>query len=217
MLAPRSIFLACLALCLGCAATDEERWRTFNEDGVALFAKGNYREALDSFDYAATLHAQDPVIAYNIAQCHDRLDDVKNAEQYYAACLQRDPKHGDARLALVHLRYRTGRVSEGNQMIRDWLIQDPKSADAHVAEDAWRLRQERNYPLAQGKLLEALSLEPTNRRALTELAILDELQGMPDRAYVQYERILAREPNQIEIRERLELLKTKGVRRPAPN
>lgn len=212
----RVIPLACIAICLGCATTDEERWRIFNDDGVALFAKGSYREALDSFDYAATLHVQDPVIHYNMAQCYDRLGDAKNAERYYVACLQLDPKHGDARLALVTMKYRNGHVSDGNQLIRDWLKQDDKSADPLVA-DAWRLRQEKNYPLAQGKLLEALSIDPNNRRALTELAILDELQGMPDRAYVQYERILARDPNQAEIRERLELLKTKGVRRPAPN
>jgi len=200
----------------GCASVDEERWRTINEDGVALFAKGEYSKALESFDYALTLHAQDPVLIFNVAQCYDRLGDAKRAEQYYAACLQNDPKHGDARLSLVSLKYRSGKTSEANVMIRDWLTQDPKSADALVA-DAWRLRQEKNLPHAQGRLHEALAIDMHNRRALTELAILEELQGKPDRAFVQYERILEREPNQIEIRERLELLKVKGVRRPLPN
>ena len=200
----------------GCATTDQDRWRVINEDGVALFSKGNYHEALESFDYALTLNSQDPILLYNMAQCYDRLGDTKTAEQYYSSCLQRDPKHGDARLALITMRYRSGRVSEANVMVRDWLAQDPICADPYVA-DAWRLRQERNYPLAQGRLQEALSYDLHNRRALTELAILDEVQGMPDRAFVQYERILAREPNQIEIRERLEQLKAKGVKRPLPN
>ncbi len=200
----------------GCAAVDEERWRRINEDGVLLFAKGDYAHALESFDYALTLRANDPVLIYNTAQCYDRLGNAKNAEQYYTACLQRDPKHSDARLALVTLKYRLGKTAEANQMIQDWLKQDPESADPYVA-DAWRLRQERNLPLAKGRVLEALGHEPNNRRALTELAILDEMQGMPDRALVQYERILEREPNQLEIRERLELLKVKGVKRPLPN
>lgn len=201
---------------VGCAAVADDRWRQINEDGVLLFAKGDYRQALDSFDYALTLRPQDPILIYNMAQCYDRLGNAKNAEQYYASCLQRDPKHGDAYLALITLKYRTGRAAEANQMIRDWLTHDPKSADPYVA-DAWRLRQEKNLPLAQGRLLEALSFDSNNRRALTELAILDELRGMPERAYVQYERILAREPNQIEIQQRLELLKVKGIKRPLPN
>ena len=206
------LFGIVLTVCLaGCTAVDEDRWRIFNEDGVLLFSKGNYREALENFDLALTLHSQDPILIYNMAQCYDRLGDAKNAEQYYAMCLQREAKHADARLALIELYYRTNRVSQGNQMIRDWLVNEPKSADPYVA-DAWRMRQERNYPLAQARLQQALAIDANDRRALTELAILDEIQGQKDRAYVLYERILAREPHQIEIRERLEKLKAEGIK-----
>lgn len=215
---PKSISLGLtLALTLAsCATVDEDRWRQINEDGVLLFSKGQYAQALDSFDYALTLRADDPVLLFNMAQCYDRLGNAKNAEQYYAACLQRDPKHADARLSLIMLKYRTGRAPEANAMIQEWLKQQPDSADPYVA-DAWRYRQEKNLPLAQARLQEALSKDLHNRRALTELAILEEMRGMPDRAYVEYERILEREPNQIEIRERLEVLKTKGVKRPLPS
>jgi tetratricopeptide (TPR) repeat protein len=214
---PRLLLFAALIIgSAGCVSTNDERWRLINEDGVQQFAKGNYRDALDSFDYALTLHAQDPVLIYNAAQCYDRLGDFKKAEELYAYCLQRDAKHGDARLALVSVKYRTNRVAEANQLIQVWLQQDPQSADGYVA-DAWRLRQEKAYPQANVRLQEALSLEPRNRRALTELAILYELQGMPDRSRVLYEWILQREPQQIEIAERLEQLKAKGVQRPLPN
>jgi Tfp pilus assembly protein PilF len=199
----------------GCTSLDEDKWRTVNENGVLLFSKGEYDEARDTFEYALTFHGNDPVLMYNIAQCYDRQGKAKNAEQYYAMCLQRDPKYADARLALIDLRYRAGRTGEANQMIRDWVTQEPNSADPYVA-DAWRLRQERNLPMAQGRVLEALGKDQNNRRALTELAILEEMQGKPDRAYELYERILRREPNQIEIRERLEKLKAQGVKRPAP-
>jgi Tfp pilus assembly protein PilF len=208
----------CLALdtsLAGCVSSNDERWRIFNEDGVQLFAKGSYREALDSFDYALSLHSQDPVLLYNAAQCHDRLGEIKKAEELYAYCLQRDAKHGDARLALVALKYRTNHVAEANQVIQDWLAHEPNSADSYVA-DAWRLRQEKACPQAQARLQQALSIEPRNRRALTEMAILCEIQGMPERSFVLYEQILQCEPHQIEIAERLEQLKAKGVQRPPP-
>jgi Tfp pilus assembly protein PilF len=101
-------------------------------------------------------------------------------------------------------------------MIQDWLKEDPTSADPIVA-DAWRLRREKNLPLAQARLEEALAVDMNNRHALTEMAILLEMQGMHDRAYVLYERILERDPTQEAIRARLDDLKAKGVKRPLPN
>jgi tetratricopeptide (TPR) repeat protein len=204
-----------LAVCVliglaGCVSTDNERWRLFNEDGVALFAKGNYTDALDSFEYALLLHPNDPILLFNAGQCYDRLSNVQKAEELYAYCLQRDPKHGDARLAIVSLKYRTGRVAEANQLIADWLRQSPQLADPYVA-DAWRLRQEKAYPQAMARVEQALSIEPRNRRALTEMGILLEIQGMPDRALMLYEWILQREPNQAEIAERAQELRAKGV------
>jgi tetratricopeptide (TPR) repeat protein len=188
----------------------------FNDEGVVLFAKGDYGNALDSFDYALTMRPQDPVLLYNAAQCYDRLGNVKKAEELYAYVLQRDAKHGDSRMALVSLKYRTNRAAEANQQIAEWLKNEPLVADAHVA-DAWRLRQEKAYPQAQARLQTALSLEQQNRRGLTELAILHELQGQPDRALALYEQILLNDPGQIEIRGRSESLKAKGVRAPMPN
>lgn len=212
----RCLFVMLACGLAGCVTTQDERWRFINEDGVHLFGKGEYRRALDSFDYALTLRPQDPVIIYNAAQCHDRLGNAKAAEELYAYCLQRDAKHGDARLALVALKYRTGRVSEANQQVLAWLQQEPPSADVYVA-DAWRLRQEKAYPLAQARLQQARSLEPHNRRVLTEMAILCELQGMPERSLVLYEEILTREPKQIEIADQVSRLKARGVKAPLPN
>ncbi|MBI1831873.1 MAG: tetratricopeptide repeat protein [Planctomycetes bacterium] len=212
-------FRLCLVWLLalaGCATTGNERWRLFNEDGVLLFARGNFRDALESFEYALTMNPNDPVLLYNTAQCHDRLGRFAKAEELYRYCLQRDRRHGDARLALVSLMYRTGRAADANRLIQEWLQQDPHLADPYVA-DAWRLRQEKAYPLAVARVQQALVIDLHNRRALTEQAILYEIQGMPDRALVLYEQILRREPNQIDIAERLEKLKLQGIKPPMPN
>jgi tetratricopeptide (TPR) repeat protein len=162
-----------------------------------------------------TFHANDSVLIYNTAQCHDRLGEVQKAEELYAYCLQRDPKHGDARLALVSLKYRTGRAAEANTTIQTWLQQERHLADPYVA-DAWRLRQEKAYPQAMARVEQALSIEPRNRRALTEMAILLEIQGLPDRAMLLYQQILQADPQQVEIAERYEQLKAKGIKAPEP-
>ncbi len=209
-----SVMLGCL---LGCVSTQhQERVKLFNDDGMDQFARGNYREAKDSFRAALELSPNDPSLLFNAAQCYDRAGDTVRAEHYYTACLQRDPAHGDARLALMSVFYRTGRREEANRMIEQWLAKEPGLADVYVL-DAWRLRQENALPQAQMRLQQALALEPANRRAMAEMGILYEVLGRPERSYVLYERILARNPNQVEINNRLEFLKTNGVKRPLPD
>ena len=211
----RLALAAALCLAAGCALPQgEDRAQLFNEDGIHLFANGDYQNALESFDLALTLRPQDPGLLYNVAQCYDRLGDVRKAEVHYGYCLVQDPKHADARLALVELCYRTGRRDQAGRLVADYLKDNPTQADALVL-DARRLREERALPQAQGRLQQALDHEPQNRRALTELAVIYEDMKMPERAYVLYERVLAREPGQAEIKRRVELLQTKGVRRPA--
>lgn len=207
-----------LALLLaGCVLTQgEDRAQLFNDDGVHLFAQGDYRSALDSFDLALTLKPQDPSLLFNIAQCHDRLGDAKRAEQYYGYTLVRSANHGDARLALVELLYRTGRKPQADRLIDEYLQGNPQTADAYVL-DARRLREEQALPQAQGRLQQALDLDPQNRRALTEMAVLYERQQMPDRALVLYERVLAREPEQAQIATLVSRLRERGVQRPLPD
>src|SRR5262249_26691398 len=110
----------------------------------------------------------------------------------------------------------TGRKAPADAMIEEWVHQDPKSADSFVLE-ARRLREAAMYPDAQGRLQQALDLEPHNRRALAELAFLYEKSQMPQRAYVIYERILEREPGQAQIARKLEQLRVQGVSRPLPD
>src|SRR5579863_9226099 len=121
----------------GCVAVADQRVKDFNDDGVAMFARGDYAAARDSFEAALALTPQDPALQYNLGQCYDRMGNWRKAEQYYLTCLQIAPTHGDARQAQTALLYRTGRTDEANKLIQEWLEQQPKLADAYVL-DAWR-------------------------------------------------------------------------------
>ena len=179
-----------LLLLTGCVSPVNQRVKDYNDDGVSMFARGDFSAARDSFEAALTLTPQDPALLYNLGQCNDRLGDWRKAEQYYLTCLQVSPTHRDARQAQASILYRTGRTQEANQMIMEWLEQQPNLADAYVL-DAWRLRQDKALPQAQGRLQQALALEPNNRRALVEMGIIYEMLAMPERALALYERSLA--------------------------
>jgi tetratricopeptide (TPR) repeat protein len=204
-----------LLVLLGCGPTMNDRVRQYNEDGVYLYGRGEYVGARDSFEAALTLTPDDPHLVYNIGQCYDRLGDWPRAEKYYRQCVDKSSNHAECRHALAVLLERTGRRIEANRMVEEWLTQEPELADAY-AEDGWRLRQQGALPQAQGRLQQALSLDPQNIRALTELGILYEQMHMPERALVLYERVLARDPRQTEVAERLTQLRSRQVGRPLP-
>jgi Tfp pilus assembly protein PilF len=205
-----------LAGLVGCADTVQERVQQFNEDGVFLFRQGQYDAARLSFEAALRLKPEDSGLLYNVAQCHDRQGDAPKAEQLYKQCLEEAPNHAPCRHALVVLLLRQGRRAEADEMIEGWLAREPKLADAYV-EDGWRLRQDGNLMEAQGRLQQALELEPRNRRALVEMGLLDEVLERPSRALDLYQRALQQDPDQPEVRERVRLLQSRGVTKPLPD
>lgn len=218
---PFSLFAPFLAvylvsLLLGCETTNQERLQDYTEDGVFLFGRGEYQGARESFQEALRLKPEDSGLLYNIGQCYDRQGDYAQAENSYRQCLSKEANHAESRYALTVVLYRTGRRAEANQMIQEWLAQQPGLADPY-ALDGWRLRQENTFPQAQGRLQQALGLDPLNVNALTELAILYELMQMPDRALVLYERALQRDPRQPSLVARINHLRSKGVNPPLPD
>lgn len=211
-----SIFL-CLVL-TGCASTSalQEKVALYNDDGLAMFAHGDYRAARESFELALELSPHDPDLLYNLGQCHDRLGNYPQAELYYVQCLQQSAGHNEARYALGMAYYKSGRKTQAVNLIEEWLTDQPDLAYPY-ALDGWRFRQESDHLHAQGRLQQALGLERGNVHALTEMAILYESMGMPDRALVLYERALTTNAQQPEIIQRVSLLKSRNVGRPKPD
>lgn len=216
---PRRIGLVVGLLLTGCvpaAIEVQERVREYNDDGVYLFQRGDYRSAVESFQAARALQPDDVGLLYNAGQCHDRLGETERAERHYRECLARSPNHAACRHALGALLVRTGRGSDAVAMTDEWLTREPKLAAAY-AEDGWLWHQAGDLPRAQARLQQALLLDPHDVRALTELALVYEAMQRPDRALVLYERALDHNPHQPDVVQRLNQLRAQGVSRPRPD
>ena len=72
-------------------------------------------------------------------------------------------------------------------------------------------------PRAQGRLEQALELDPHDSRTLVELARVYEAMKRPDRAVALYERVLERNPKQTEVTKRLKALQSQGTGQPQPD
>jgi tetratricopeptide (TPR) repeat protein len=100
-------------------------------------------------------------------------------------------------------------------MVEDWLARQPKQAGPY-AEDGWLWHEARDLPRAQGRLQQALQLDPHNVRALNELGQVYEEMYRFDRALVLYERSLSQDPNQPDVLRRVKELRAQGVTPPKP-
>jgi tetratricopeptide (TPR) repeat protein len=205
-----------LATVGGCMPRVDERALEFTEDGVHLYRQGDFKSARECFEVALAMRPDDPNLLFNIGQCHDRQRDDARAEEHYRQCLARLANHAPCRRALATLLCRTGRRAASDQMVQEWLAAEPQLADAYV-EDAWRLRQDGDLQAALARLQQARGLDPKNTRAMTEMGLLYESLELPERALQLYEMSLQRDRQQPELTERVNVLKTKGVKPPRPN
>lgn len=213
----RVCWLMTIALAMGaCAPAVQERLREYSDDGLHLYQQGQYAAARDSFQAALQLKPDDVGLLYNLGQCYDRLGNASRAEHYYTECLQRSSNHAACRQALAALLVRQDRWPDAVRMVEDWLTQEPKLASAY-AVDGWLWHQTSDLPRAQARLQQALQLDPHDRLALAELALVYEEMQRPDRALVLYERCLLQDPHQPDVARRLNLLLAKGAKRPRPD
>src|SRR5258708_40136196 len=98
-------------------------------------------------------------------------------------------------------------------MIQSWLANQPELA-AGYAEDGWRLRNSGEYQQAVGRFQQALHYDPRNLRSMLELGQLYEEHQRPEFALTMYSRALELNPQQAELKERINQLKAKGVGKP---
>src|SRR5439155_9827854 len=118
----------------GCQTAAQDRARLFNDDGIYLFERGDYGSARESFEVALTFQPKDPGVLYNVGQCYDRQNNAAKAEPFYRRCLEEESNHAPCRHALAVLLYRTGRRAEADHLVEDWLVREPKRADAYVED-----------------------------------------------------------------------------------
>ncbi len=167
-----------------------------NGEGVQLFQQARYREA--SVEFQAAIQ-EDPGNAdgyYNLAASYHRLgyferrpDELKQAEDTYNQCLDRDPNHRDCYRSLAVLLAQEGRLSDAVRLLQGWADRQPALADPKI--ELARLHEELgNRAAAKDELVEALKVDPNNSRALAALGKIREQTGDPCQALANYQRSL---------------------------
>ena len=183
-----------------------------NADGVKLFQQSQYDQALRQFQEASYADAANADAYYNQAATYHRLGkmnnspaDLQKAETYYNLCLDRNSNHAECYRGLAVLLAEQNRSQEAFRLVEGWAAQQPTSADARI--ELARLYDEfgdRNA--AKEHLVEALTIQPDNPRALAALGKIREDAGDTAQALANYQRSFWYDNHQPQVASRISAL-----------
>jgi len=212
----RALWVVLVMLVSSCAQTAKDRGQELTRDGLDLYRRGAFADARDTFRAALAIHPDDPDLLFHLARCTDRMGLAADAERQYRDCLERAADHAEARQALAVLLIRRGRRDEAVKMAEDWLRERPQLSGPYVL-DGYLCAEKGDRVRAQVRFQQALDRDPLDARAMVELGQLYERTDRADRALWLYERSLAVNADQPEVRQRAEALRKKGTRPPQPD
>jgi tetratricopeptide (TPR) repeat protein len=185
-----------------------------NAEGVRMFDQAYYQGAQQSFLQAIQSDPNNPDGYYNLARTYQQLGklhnqpaDYQQAESYYHQCLDRDPNRTECYRALAVLLTEQGRSTDAFRLMEGWTARNPSAAEPKI-ELARLYEESGNIDAAKHQLIDAVTVEPTNARALAALGKIREDAGETMQALANYQRSLQLNPNQPQLASRITALST---------
>jgi tetratricopeptide (TPR) repeat protein len=185
-----------------------------NSDGVQYFQQLRYQDALREFQEAAYTDPSNADAYYNLAATYHRMGSAEHnrayfdqAEANYNLCLDRNPNHTDCYRGLAVLLIEEGRNDKAFRLMEGWVARSPNVADAKI--ELARLNEEfGNRQAAKDHLIEALTIQPDNPRALAALGKIREDSGETAQALANYQRSLQYDNQQPQVAARVSALQS---------
>jgi tetratricopeptide (TPR) repeat protein len=185
-----------------------------NAEGVRLFDQGRYQEAIEQFELAVNYDPNKADGYYNLASVYHRLgastgdrSQLAQAEHYYNQCLDRDEHHRHCYRGLAVLLVEQERSEEAFRLLEGWTDRNPMSPEPKI-ELARLFEEFGDRETAKAHLLEGLSCDPENARALAALGRIREQMGEHALALNDYQQSLWQDRFQPEVAARVAALQS---------
>jgi tetratricopeptide (TPR) repeat protein len=215
-----ALVLVCVGLPLAAGCTNFVANRS-NADGVALFQRGQYQEALAQFQAATYADPGNADGYYNLGATYHRLgrlrteknDYLAQAEKNYRQCLGLNNNHRDCHRGLAVLLIEENRANEAFASIQTWAAQSPSLPEPRM--ELARLYEEfGNKEAAANTLAEAVRLNPDDPRQWAAMGKVREEMGDNNQALTDYQHSLAINPNQSDVTARVASLQASLAHQP---
>jgi tetratricopeptide (TPR) repeat protein/predicted Ser/Thr protein kinase len=132
--------------------------------GVRLFRKGRFAEALRTLTQAAEEEPGNPEHRYGQGMCHLRMDDLPAALAAFERALEVDPKHEKSRMGQAELLNRMERFDEALPLFREVAADHPAKAQAFIGQGAALFGLEQ-YLESEAAYDRAVALDPQHPQA----------------------------------------------------
>jgi tetratricopeptide (TPR) repeat protein len=215
-----ALILVGFGLPLACGCTNFVANRS-NADGVTLFQRGQYQEALVQFQAATYADPNNADGYYNLGATYHRLARLGNkqneclsqAETRYRQCLAINPNHRDCHRGLAVLLIEENRPTEAFASLQNWAAQAPSLADPRI--ELARLYEEHQNPQAAANMLaEAVQRNPDDPRSWAAMGKVREELGDNPQALTDYQHSLGINPNQPDVTARATALQATLAHQP---
>lgn len=203
--------LVSLASSTGCGTLSAQGQ---NAEGVRLHQQGYYQQSLSRFQQAVYSDPKNPDAYYNLAATYHRMgklsgnrSELDQAENFYNQCLDHGPDHAQCYRGLAILLVEENRSEEAFRLLEGWAGRSPANPDPKI-ELARLFEEFGDKSAAEHQLVEALTNDPYNARALAALGKLHEQSGDFAQALSVYQRSLWHDHLQPEVAARVAALQS---------
>jgi tetratricopeptide (TPR) repeat protein len=196
------VFLSLLSLSVllatGCGGAASREAKHLKK-GEAYLADGNFEKARVELQNVLQIAPKDAAARFDMGVVDEKLNNPREAAQFYQGTIDIDPQHVGARTNLGRLYLLSGAPGRALELIGPALETHPDDADLLSIRAAARLQQ-KDLSGAQADAERAVQLSPTNANAVAVLAGIYTSTGAKDKALTLLEQSIQKIPDTVDLR-----------------
>ncbi len=189
--------VACLSL-VACGGAEGRKAKHI-EKGQSFLAAGNFEKARIEFRNALQIAPKDAMARYEMGLVDEKMENLREAAQFYQGTIDIDPNHVGARTKLARIYLLSGVPDKALDLVGPALKARPDDAELLSIRAAAR-EQNKDQAGALTDAERAVQLAPTNEDAVAVLAGIYMSSGSKDKARALLERAVEKNPTTVDLR-----------------
>jgi tetratricopeptide (TPR) repeat protein len=182
----------------GCGGAEARKAKHLDK-GQTYLANGNFEKARIEFQNALQIAPKDVAARFDMGVVDEKLNNPREAAQFYQGTIDLDPQHVGARAKLARLYLFSGAPDRALDLISPAMQTHPDDPELLTVRAAARMQQ-KDPAGALADAERAVQLAPTNEDAVAVLAGLYSSSGAKDKALALLEQSIQKIPGTVDLR-----------------